>query len=431
MQEKYSEVLIEAFGIRCGYEGREVLKGVTISLLPGELVGLLGPNGAGKSTLIKTLSKVLRPIAGTIYVEGEDIGSLSFREVAKKIGVVPQETMLDYKFTVYDVVMMGRNPYISRFKGETRLDREVVMEVMRATNTLEFADRFITELSGGEKQRVILARALAQQPKILLLDEPTSHLDISYQIEMLNLIKRLIKEKNMGALSALHDPNLASQFCDKIILMKDGKIYDFGAPKDVLTSKNLKEVFNIDVIVKEHPVYNSVYILPLSKVNRDYTSFNKRIHIICGGGTGSKIIYLLHRQFEVSAGVINILDSDADVCNELGIDAIFEAPFSPISEENYRKNLSMIDASDVVIISSLPFGEGNISNLKAFEYAVNRGKMTIMVDDSPIETRDFTGGKAISLWNRLKEMSITIGNDEVDNLLEIIYERVGATQTRG
>lgn len=431
MQEHYSEVLIEAFGIKCGYEGREVLKGVTISLSPGELIGLLGPNGAGKSTLIKVLSKVLKPIAGTIYVEGEDIESLSFKEAAKRIGVVPQEISLDYKFTVYDVVMMGRNPYISRFKGETTLDREIVIESMKATNILEFADRSITELSGGEKQRVILARALAQQPKILLLDEPTSHLDISYQIEMLNLIKRLVKEKNIGALSAIHDPNLASQFCDKIILIKDGKIYDFGSPKDVLTSKNLKEVFNVDVIVKQHPIYDSIYILPLAKISKEYLSYNKKVHVICGGGTGARILYLLHKRFEVSAGVINLLDSDADVCNELEIDTVFEAPFSPISEESHRKNISMIDESDIVIITPVPFGEGNLSNLKAFEYAVNTGKTAIMIDDPSIEERDFTDGKATSLWNKLIEKSIILRSSELERLLDVIYERIGVTKTRG
>lgn len=429
MRERYSEVLIEAFGLRCGYEGREVLKGITISLSPGELIGLLGPNGAGKSTLIKALSKVLKPIAGTIYLEGEDIESLSFKEIAKRIGVVPQETTLEYKFTAYDIVMMGRNPYISRFKGETGLDRDIVIEAMKVTNTLEFADRPITELSGGEKQRVILARALAQNPKILLLDEPTSHLDISYQIEMLNLIKRLTKGKDIGALSAIHDPNLASQFCDKIILMKDGKIYDFGTPKEVLTSKNLKEVFNIDVIVKQHPIYDSIYILPLARTSKEYIDYSKRIHVICGGGTGAKILYFLHKRFELSAGVINLLDSDADVCNELEINAVFEAPFSPISEESHRKNIAMIDESDMVIITSVPFGEGNFLNLKAFEYAINIGKKTIMIDSPPIESRDFTNGKATSLWNNLAKKSIVLKNNESEGLLDVIYDRIGSAKT--
>lgn len=429
MQEHYSEVIIEAFGLRCGYEGRDVLKGITISLLPGELIGLLGPNGAGKSTLIKTLSKVLKPIAGSIYLEGKDIESLSFKEIAQKIGVVPQETSLDYKFTAYDIVMMGRNPYISRFKGETKLDRDIVTEAMKVTDTLEFADRPITELSGGEKQRVILARALAQQPKILLLDEPTSHLDISYQIEILNLIKKLVKEKDIGALSAIHDPNLASQFCDKIILMKDGKIYDFGPPKEVLTSKNLKDVFNIDVIVRQHPIYDSIYILPLARASKEYLDYSKKIHVICGGGTGAKILYLLHKRFELSAGVINLLDSDADVCNELGINAVFEAPFSPISEENYRKNMTMIDKSNMVIITTVPFGEGNLLNLKAFEYAINISKETIMIDGPPIESRDFTNGKATSLWNKLAKKSIVLKNDELERLLDAIYERIGLIKT--
>lgn len=431
MQESYSKVLIEAFGIRFGYQGRDILKGITISLLPGELVGLLGPNGAGKSTLIKVLSKVLRPIAGDVYIEGMDLEELSFRDVAKKIGIVPQETVLDYSFTVYDVVMMGRNPYISRFRGETKLDENIVMDAMRLTNTIDFADRPITELSGGEKQRVILARALAQQPKILLLDEPTSHLDISYQIEMLNLIKGLVREKDIGALAALHDPNLASQFCDKIILMKDGLIYDFGPPREVLTSANLKEVFNVDVIVRQHPIYDSIYILPLSKGNERYGDLDIKVHVICGGGTGSKILYLLKRYFNISCGVINLLDSDADVCNELEIPTVFEAPFSQISDENYQKNLEMIDKVDVVIISSLPFGKGNLKNLKALEYAREKGKFIIMIDDPPIEDRDFTDGEATLLWNRLKEKGIVLKNDEIERIPEIIYERVGSFKTRG
>lgn len=431
MQENYSKVLIEAFGIEFQYQSREVLKGITISLLPRELVGLLGPNGAGKSTLIKILSKILKPIAGSIYVEGNSLEELSFKEVAKRIGVVPQETILEYSFTVYDVVMMGRNPYISRFKGEAKIDKDIVIEAMRLTNTLEFADRPITELSGGEKQRVILARALAQEPKILLLDEPTSHLDISYQIEMLNLIKKLVREKNIGALSALHDPNLSAQFCDKIILMKDGMIYDYGAPKDVLTSANLKQVFNVDVIVRQHPVYDSIYILPLAKANKDYKEIDTRVHIICGGGTGAKILYLLHRYFDISCGVVNLLDTDADICNELNIPTVFEAPFSPISEENYQKNLNMIDQADIVIITPVPFGKGNLLNLKALEYASKKGKLIIMIDEPRIEDRDFTDKEATYLWNSLKEKSIVIKNSEIEKIPEIIYERVRTIKTRG
>lgn len=431
MRESYSKVLIEAFGIRFGYQSRDVLKGITISLLPRELVGLLGPNGAGKSTLIKILSKTLKPVAGDVYIEGRDLEELSFRDVAKEIGVVPQETVLDYSFTVYDVVMMGRNPYISKFRRETKSDRDIVLEAMRLTNTIDFADRPITELSGGEKQRVILARALAQQPKILLLDEPTSHLDISYQIEILNLIKRLVIEKDIGALAAMHDPNLASQFCDKIILMKDGLIYDFGTPKDVLTSTNLKEVFNIDAIVRQHPIYDSIYILPLSKPSKGYEELDIKVHVICGGGTGSRLLYLLRRYFTLSCGVINLLDSDADTCNELNITTVFEAPFSPISDENYQKNLAMIDMVDAVVISPLPFGRGNLKNLKALEYAEKKNKLIIMIDDPPVEGRDFTDGEATLLWNSLKEKGIVLKNSEIEKIPEIIYERVGSVKRRG
>jgi len=428
MQRVLSKAVIEAFNIKVAYESREILKGITISLLPEELVGLLGPNGSGKTTLIRTLSKNLKPIAGTVFLDAKLLDELSYREIARKIGVVPQETPLDFAFTAYEIVMMGRNPYISRFQGETKEDEEIVKEVMRITNTLDFAERPITELSGGEKQRIVLARALAQNPKVLLLDEPTSHLDITYQIEMLHLIKELIKKRGIAALAAIHDPNLAAQFCDKIILMKEGLIYDFGPPKQVLNSDNLKEVFGIDVIVKKHPVYESIYILPL--VSHRYEDEGKRIrvHLICGGGTGTRYMYLLRQEFVLSVGVINILDTDAEVCEELGIESIFEAPFSSISENNYQKNLEMIDSSSVVVMCPVPFGNGNLANLKALFYAQDRGKTVIMINEPPIETRDFTGGEAIRMWKQLEKNSIIIKGD---NLLEVINERLGRIKIRG
>jgi len=427
MQKLSSKAVIEAFNIKCAYQSREVLKGITISLLPQELIGLLGPNGSGKTTLIKTLSKNLKPIAGAVFLDGKPLDELSYRDIAKKTGVVPQETALDFAFTVYEVVMMGRNPYISRFQGETKEDEEIVKETMRATNTLEFVDRPITELSGGEKQRVILARALAQNPKVLLLDEPTSHLDITYQIEILNLIRDLIKKKNIAALAAIHDPNLAAQFCDKIILMKDGEIYDVGAPKDVLNTENLKEVFNIDVIVKQHPVYGSIYILPL--VSHQYKNENKkfRVHLICGGGTGARYIYSFHQQFDLSVGVINILDTDAEICQELGINSVLDAPFSPISEANYQKNLEMIDSSSVVVMCPVPFGSGNLPNLKALIYAQEKNKLIIMINEPPIEMRDFTNGEATRLWKELEKSSIVVKGN---NLLGVINERLGNIKVR-
>jgi iron complex transport system ATP-binding protein len=428
MQKLSSKAVIEAFNIRYAYQSREVLKGVTISLLPQELIGLLGPNGSGKTTLIKVLSKTLEPIAGQVFLDGKSLDELSYREIAKRMGIVPQETMLDFAFTAYEVVMMGRNPYMSRFQGETKEDEEIVKEAMKITNTLEFAERLITELSGGEKQRVILARALAQNPKILLLDEPTSHLDITYQIEILNLIRDLIRKRNIAALAALHDPNLAAQFCDKIILMKEGEIYDFGTPKDVLNSENLKKVFNVDVIVKQHPVYGSIYILPL--VSHQYRDENKRfrVHLICGGGTGARYIYSLSQQFDLSVGVINILDTDAEICQELGIDSILEAPFSPISETNFQKNLEMIDSSSVVVMCPVPFGSGNLANLKALFYAQENNKITIMINEPPIELRDFTDGEATRLWKQLEKNSIIIKGN---NLLEVIGERLEDIKIRG
>ena len=224
------------------YDKLEVLKEINFSLNQGEFIGLIGPNGSGKSTLLKNINNILEPNKGQVYLEKVKLGELTNKEVAKKLALVPQNTEVGFDFTVWEVVMMGRTPYLNRFKGETKEDKKAVEWAMEITNTKKLAERSINELSGGEKQRVILARGLAQEPEVMLLDEPTSSLDINYQLEIMNLLCRLNKEEGLTILVVLHDLNLAAEYCEKLILLKEGEIYKFGSPKEVITADNIEAV---------------------------------------------------------------------------------------------------------------------------------------------------------------------------------------------
>jgi iron complex transport system ATP-binding protein len=246
-------MILEVTGVSCAYDGVEVLSDVTLRVAPGEFVAVAGPNGSGKSTLLRAMSRVLRPRLGSALLDGRDLYALPARESAQAIGVVPQESLLDFEFTVEEVVLMGRAPRLGRFQSEGERDRAVAREAMERTGTWELRARSILELSGGERQRVILARAFAQEPGVLLLDEPTAHLDLAYQVQMLRLAKSLRDERRTAVLATLHDLNHAAAYADRVVLLSKGKIAAVGTPREVLVEPTLREVFGADVAVRAHP----------------------------------------------------------------------------------------------------------------------------------------------------------------------------------
>ncbi|MEM1586846.1 MAG: heme ABC transporter ATP-binding protein [Candidatus Bathyarchaeia archaeon] len=384
-------------GVDCYYESTKVLENVSFSIRSGEFVGLLGPNGSGKTTLLRVISKSLRPRVGAVYLNEMEIYSMKSREVAKNIAVVSQDSNLDFDFTVLEIVLMGRHPHISRLKFvESEKDLEIAKKAMEQTNTWHLAERKINELSGGERQRVMIARALAQEPKVLLLDEPTTHLDINNQLEIMDLLKETCVKNGLVVLAVFHDFNLAARYCDYAILLKDGKIVAIGRVDEVLSSENIKRVFQVDVIVKKHPLTNSLYVIPISTIKSSVPlKRNISVHLICGAGTGSPLMKtLVERGYRVTAGVLNVLDTDYETAQMLKIPVVSEAPFSPITDENYKVNLEMASKADVIIIAAVPFGYGNIRNLEVAKEALRRGVKVYVVNEEPIERRDFTKGEA-------------------------------------
>ncbi|MBI2848458.1 MAG: heme ABC transporter ATP-binding protein [Chloroflexi bacterium] len=237
-----------------------VLRDIDLSVAPGEMVGLLGPNGSGKTTMIKLASGVLRPNQGEVRLDGSSLKQLSRRAIARSVAVVPQQFHVPYAFTTGEVVMLGRFPFVRIFAGETSDDRDVVAKAMDLVGLSQLAGRRFDELSGGERQKVILAMALAQQPKLLLLDEPTLHLDISHQIEILELVRRLNTTQQLTVIAAMHDLNLAALYFDRLILLKEGRVEADGKPAQVLTEKTIADVFAATVKVEVHPATGAPHI---------------------------------------------------------------------------------------------------------------------------------------------------------------------------
>jgi iron complex transport system ATP-binding protein len=394
-------------GVDVSYGSVDILKNVNFEVKSGQFLGILGPNGSGKTTLLKSISRVLKPKRGSILLGDKDIYEMKNVDVAKQLAVVPQEAPMTFDFTALEVVLMGRNPHMSRFKMEDKKDIEIAKHAMEITHTWEFADRSIVELSGGERQRVIIARALTQEPQILLLDEPTTHLDISNQLEIMDLIKHLCETKKLLIVAVFHDFNLAARYCDSIILLKDGEIVALGKSEETLTSKNVKKVFSVDTIVKRHPITSELHVVPISR-SIILQQKSLLVHLICGAGTGSPIMKtLLDEGYRVSAGVLNLLDTDQETAQLLEIPTTNEAPFSPITDEPYKTNLKMISQADVLVVTPTQFGDGNLRNLEAAEIALENGITTILVEDGPIEERDFTQGKATEYFKRLRNKGAT------------------------
>ena len=247
------------------YGSHRVLNQITIDVKPGEVLAVIGPNGSGKSTLVRMASGILHPGSGTVKVQGINIHEENPDKRARLISVVPQAVKLPESFNAADTVLMGRTPYIGWFRNENKQDLEITRRAMERTNTISLSERMIGELSGGEQQRVLIARALAQSTPVILMDEPTAHLDLKYQSNIMGLIQSLAKKDGLAVLVILHDLNLASIYADRVVLLVNGGIYASGLPAEVLNASILSSAYQVPVNVISHPIYNSPLILPDGK----------------------------------------------------------------------------------------------------------------------------------------------------------------------
>ena len=258
------DTLLKINNLSGGYHKERIIKDISLEINKGDFLGIIGPNGSGKTTMLRLMSKVLIPQKGNITLEGKDIASMNLKEFAQKVSFVAQDTIINFPFTVLEIALMGRIPHLKRLQPETKKDISIASKVLMMTDTLYLKEKRIDEISSGERQRVIIAKALTQEPVLLFLDEPTSHLDIGHQIQMLDLLRRLNSQNNLTIVMVLHDLNLVSEYCNRIVLLNKGEIFKEGAPLEVLTYQNIEAVYKTVVVVSNNPINGKPYIILVS-----------------------------------------------------------------------------------------------------------------------------------------------------------------------
>jgi len=255
-------VRLKVKNVEFSYASVPILKDICIELAASEMLGVVGPNGAGKSTLLRCIDRILKPQRGSILLDEREIKKMNMLELAKKLGYIPQSTSQVFPATVFDTVLLGRRPHVGWRSGEK--DRKKVLKALQMLKIEKFAMRDINELSGGQQQKVFIARALTQEQDVLLFDEPTSNLDIKHQLEVMDIIKSIVREKGIAAIMAIHDLNLASRYADRIIMMNGGTIFDAGDAVSVLTPENIKRVYGVEAEVNNN--HGRPYIVPIRPV---------------------------------------------------------------------------------------------------------------------------------------------------------------------
>ena len=428
-------------GVTFGYDRQPLLYDVHIQVQARERVGLLGPNGSGKTTLLRLVSGILRPQQGKIFLEGRDLHEWSRRRIAQRIAVVPQELHMPFAFTVEHMVSLGRTPFVNFFGSQTRHDDEIVQDAIQATGIDSLAQRVFNHLSGGERQRVMIAMALAQQPQLLLLDEPTSHLDIKYQIETLELVQRLNQERGVTVIAAMHDLNLAARYFPRLILFQRGVVADAG-PAEVLEPRLLSRVYGINVQVGILRGAEHLSVLPPSdEVSEEegVSSVQPQVLVMAGGGSGELLMRALaDAHIPFIAGALNIGDSDHTLALRLADEVITEQPYAPISLpvlEQVQRSLTRVH---MLVLCPMPIGPGNVALLREAVTAAQRGVSVILLnpvdhtsaseaithdgEQSQGETmaaRDYTGGEGLKLLEDLLQAGAVVVRG-VGDVLEVL-----------
>ncbi|WP_394742709.1 heme ABC transporter ATP-binding protein [Natronococcus roseus] len=392
----------------------DVLESVSLSVEPGEFVGLVGPNGAGKTTLLRAMSGALEPDRGAVAVDGAPLRERSSKAASRLVAVVPQNTRLSFSFDVRTVVEMGRYPHRSRFSPPGEADRAAVDRALERTRTAQFADRPIDEVSGGERQRVVLARAIAQQTPVLLLDEPTASLDVNHQIETLELVRGFVAE-GRTAVAAIHDLNLAARYCDRLVILSDGAVLESGPPESVLNRDVLAAAFDANAVVTESPVTRTPTVSALRATDAEAT-VPDRVHVVGGSSTAASVVAeLAAADCTCTVGPVAGGDAVAELARGQGFETISVEPFAPLSDDDREAVRGAIEAAGVTVVADLEVGAGNQLLL---EELADRESL-VVVEDRPFAERNHAGDRARALYERCRRRGTT---SSVDRVLEAIGE---------
>jgi iron complex transport system ATP-binding protein len=377
-----------------------VVSEVGLAVEAGELVGLIGPNGAGKTTLLRAVTGGALVLSGEIMLDGLPLGSLARKEVARLVGVLPQQTPAEFAFSARSFVEMGRHARLSGFAATlSRADAAAVDRALQLTGTEHLASERLDRLSGGDVQRLTLAQALAQEPRVLLLDEPTSHLDLNHRLEVLDAV-RALADGGLAVLAVFHDLDMAARYSDRLAVVADGGVRVQGPPADVLTSETLSAVFGVRAVIGRDAVTGAVQVTPVVREGVRPRDGAPRVLVISGSGTGAALMRRLALAgYSVRCGVLAEGDTDAAVARALGV-PFTAVPLGTVMSADDGEALYEVAAeSDAVAVVATPFGRPNVGNLRG---VVEQAGRTVLVGAFS-SSLDFTGGEAGALWKRMVE----------------------------
>ena len=359
----------ETHDLSVGYGGRPLIEKINLSIEKGRILTLIGPNGSGKSTILKTITKHLEKIAGVVKIENDNISKWSNKELAKRLSVMLTERIDPELMTCEQVVAMGRYPYTNHFGSLTPGDRQVVEESLHMVRAEELAERPFTDISDGQRQRIMLARAICQQPEIIMLDEPTSYLDIRHKIELLDILRKMAREKNVAVVMSLHEIDLAAKISDQIICVKGDRIRLFGTPEQVFTGERVKELYEL-----ESGSFNTLF----GSVELMAPEGEPEIFVLAGAGKGIPIYRLLQKSKRAfSTGVLFENDVDLQVASALAAHVTVAPAFGTFGERELNEAKRWIDRARCVVDAGTPVGEQNRRSRELIQYARTEGKRVI------------------------------------------------------
>ncbi|MCC0655919.1 ABC transporter ATP-binding protein [Clostridioides sp. ES-S-0123-01] len=357
--------MLKTNNLSVGYDKKVVVSDINIEVKKGEILCLLGSNGAGKTTILRSLSKLITPIKGEIYLNDMDVRHISRKTLSKMMALVLTNRLLGDLMTVQDVVNMGRYPYTGFFGNLSKKDLMMVDDSLKSVNALHLKKRYFDELSDGEKQKVLVARALVQEPEIIILDEPTTHLDIKHRLELMNILKKLSKEKSISVILSLHEIDIALKSCDKVALVKNNKVIAYGQPEDMVDENMINSLYEL-----EDKNFNSL----LGAVEISNKSKNE-VFIIGGGGKATPIYRAFtKRGIGIYSGIIHENDIDYEIGRTMGIKLFTEKPFESISDESFDLAIRNLNNSKIIIDTGFSVGETNKRNIDIIKEALKINK---------------------------------------------------------
>ena len=357
--------IIRTERLAAGYSHKSVVSDIDLNISDGELACLIGANGSGKSTVLKTIAGLLPAVSGRIYLDGEDLTRIKRKKIAKSIAVVLTDNIFPTTMTAYELVSMGRIPFTDFFGVIGSEDKKIIDEAFEQTGAEGLKGRVLNELSDGERQKIMIARAIVQQPRLLILDEPISHLDINHKIEVIRILRRLASEKQLAVIMSLHDIELAMKASSTVHIISDGRITASGAPEDIIEKEEIHSTYGIEN-ADFNELFGSVEICGEK---------GRTVFVIGGGGTGIKVYRALSRMgFTIYSGVLHENDCDFQVASALCDEISAEKPFEEIGSEAYARARTLAEKSELIIDTGFPVGRTNMQNIHLLADMLDMGK---------------------------------------------------------